>query len=179
MLMPGPMKTFLMTTAVIAALAGACNTDSLEPGPPASTITVNLHNDGGTALYLFQNCLLDYTITSLADPVHVVTREGPCGCDCGQSSCPLCGPCFAGPREVVAGSVLTDSWTTVSVTTESTPTGSCERKRALPYGAYRIDVPVYPSADDALAKTSARTATQSFALPLRGDALDVLLGVSP
>jgi hypothetical protein len=175
------MKPLLLIAAMTAALAGACS-DRLgtgNPPPPASTVTFELRNDGASAVYLFQNCLLNLTITSLADPVHVVEREGPCGCDCGFTSCPVCGPCYAGFREVAGGAMLSEYWNAVSVTYESAPTGSCERKHALPAGQYRIDVPVYASQDDATNGTGARTATQTFTLPAPDDTVGVALGVSP
>ena len=169
----------LLIAAVMAALAGACSTSTVDPGPPPSTVTFELRNDGVPALYVFQGCLLDLTITALADPPRVIEREGSCGCDCGVASCPVCGACFQGSREVAGGTAVSEYWSTVSVTYEPTPTGSCERKHALPAGQYRIDVPVYVSAEDAAAKTGARTATQTFTLPVPGDSVAVALGVSP
>jgi len=169
----------LLIAAVTAALAGACSSKTTDAGPPPSTVTFELRNDSAPTLYLFQDCLLDLTITSLADPPHVIEREGPCGCDCGVASCPVCGPCFQGPREVAGGAVLSEYWSTVSVTYEPAPTGSCERKHSLPPGQYRIDIPVYGSAEDAAAKTGARTATQTFTLPVPSDSVSVALGVSP
>ena len=173
------MKRLLLIAAATAALAGACSTSPLDREPAPSTVTFELRNDSVPALYLFQNCLLDLTITSLADPARVVEREGPCGCDCGFASCPVCGPCFAGPREVAGGGLVSEYWNAVSVTYEPAPTGSCERKHALPAGQYRIDIPVYASPEDALAKTGARIATQTFTLPVAGDTVPVALGVSP
>jgi hypothetical protein len=169
----------LLFAAATAALAGACSTSPLDREPAPSTVTFELRNDSVPALYLFQNCLLDLTITSLSAPMRVVEREGPCGCDCGVASCPVCGPCFAGPREIAGGGMVSEYWNAVSVTYETAPTGSCERKHALPAGQYRIDVPVYASAEDALSRTGGRIATQTFALPAPTDAVTVALGVAP
>jgi hypothetical protein len=77
------------------------------------------------------------------------------------------------------GTMTTASWNTVSVTTQPTAAGSCERRTALPDGAYRIDVPVYPSTDAALAGTSGWTTSQTFNLPVAGNVVDVALGASP
>lgn len=175
------MKALLLTAVATAALAGACGTGTLDTGkmPPPSTVTFELRNDGLSAVYLVQNCTVNLTITSLADPVHVVEREGPCGCDCGAGACPICGPCWAGFPEVAVGGMVSEYWNTVSVTYESGPSGSCERKQTLPAGQYRIDVPVYPSAEDAGAQTGGRIATQTFTLPVAGDTVPVALGVSP
>ena len=163
----------------LVVIAGACGSGKNDPGTPPATITFQLHNDGISTVYLFENCQIVFTITSLADPAHVVAQEGPCACACGQGACPVCGPCFAGPRDVAIGTMTTEYWNAVSVTTEATPAGSCERRTALPAGPYRIDVPVYTSAADATAGTSGYTASQTFSLPVAGDIVDVALGASP
>jgi hypothetical protein len=174
------MRSLVFALAVGAALAGACGKGSVtDPGPPPSVVTFELRNDGIATVYLLQDCLVEYTITSLADPVHVIRRNAGCGCDCSQTSCPVCGACFLGSREIAVGAVLNDSWTTEDIINVSRPTGSCQRSETLPAGPYRIDVPVYGSDADALARTSARTATQSFVLPAPGDTVAVALGVSP
>jgi hypothetical protein len=94
------------------------------------------------------------------------------------ASCPVCGACFQGSREVAGGTTVSEYWSTVTVTYEPAPTGSCERKHALPAGQYRIDVPVYGSAEDAAAKMGARIATQTFTLPAPGDSVAVALGIT-
>jgi hypothetical protein len=161
-----------------ALAAGACGSSTLGPPLEASSITFHLRNDGIATVYLFESCTIEYTITSLAEPVHQITRAGTCACACGQSACPVCGPCFAGPRDVAVGAMISESWSSVSVTTEPTSTGSCERATPLPSGHYRIDVPVYPTVADATARMYGRTATQSFDLPADG-IIDVQLGLSP
>lgn len=173
------MKYIGLTAIIAALLMGACgsNTGGTQQ-PPPTTITFQFHNDGIATVYVFQNCLLDFTITSLADPVHEIPRGGACACTCGRA-CPVCGPCFAGPRELAIGAMMIDTWNTVSVATETTASGSCERSTTLPDGGYRIDVPVYPTGEDALTKTYARTATQSFDLPVVGNVVHVQLGASP
>jgi hypothetical protein len=41
----------------------------------------------------------------------------------------------------------------------------CSHTRILPPGHYRIEIPVYTSAADAVAKTGARLVTKTFDLP--------------
>jgi len=173
------MKSLRVIVVAVALAAGACGSSTLQPPPQASSITFQLRNDGISTVYLFENCTIEYTITSLADPVQEIARAGVCACACDQSSCPVCGPCFAGPRDVAVGASLPESWSAVRVATQTTSTGSCERRTPLPYGRYRIDVPVYPTVADALAKMYGRTATQTFDLPVAGDVVDVQLGLSP
>jgi hypothetical protein len=161
-----------------AALAGACGKGSIsDPGVPPSVVDIELRNDGITTVYLSQGCVIDYTITSLADPVHVIGRRG-CGCDCAVSNCVLC-LCPMGSREVAIGTAVSDSWTTEDIINVQRQSGSCQRSETLPAGPYRIDVPVYASDADAVARTGARTAIQSFVLPAPGDTVTVALGVSP
>jgi hypothetical protein len=188
------MRPLLAVAAVIAAAAGACGTGGGQltgaggttgsggtGGPPPSTVvTFELRNDSAPTVYLFQDCLVEYTITSLADPPHLIERPGPCGCDCAQSICPVCGPCFQGSREVAGGAVMNEYWSAASVTYEPAPppVGTCSRTHPLPDGPYRIDIPVYPTAEDAAARTGARIATQSFALPVPGESVIVPLGLT-
>lgn len=174
----GAMKSLVFALAAGAALAGGCGKGSIsDPGPPPSTVTFELRNDGIATVYLFQGCVIDYTITSLADPVHVIGRRG-CACDCDRADCRLC-LCAAVSREVAIGAAVSDSWTTEDVINVARPGGSCQRSETLPAGPYRIDVPVYASDADAVARTGARTAIQSFMLPAPGDSVTVALGVSP
>lgn len=169
-------STLIIATAALAAIGCSSNT-ATPPRSPVS-ITFQLHNDGIGTVYVFESCQLDFTITSLADPVHTITLSSGCACQCGQT-CPVCGPCFEGPLDLAVGGMMTEEWSTVDVTTEQTPTGSCERSTPLPDGAYRIDVPVYATRDDALARTSGRTASQTFTLPVAGNVVHVQLGESP
>lgn len=176
------MKRLGLIVVATALVAGACGSGKLDTDPPpqASSITFQLRNDGLSNVYLFQNCAIEYTITSLADPVHQIARVGACACECSQASCPVCGPCFAGPRDVEVGAALSEYWSTVNVTTQPTSIGgTCEQRTPLPYGRYRIDVPVYPTLADATARMLERTATQTFELPVAGDTVDVQLGLSP
>jgi len=170
--------TLIVGAVALGAFDGGCGTTESNPMPP-STVNFALRNDGAQTVYLFQACLINYTITSLADPAHTITRLDGCACMCTQASCGECGACAQNAIDVAVGTARNDDWTAISFTTESRPTGSCFRQQALPPGSYRIDVPVYPTADDAVAGTSARTATQSFTLPAQGTVVDVALGVSP
>lgn len=187
------MKSLSTVAALIAAVAaGACSTGGGQltgaggttgtggtGGPPPSTVvTFELVNNSAPTVYLFQECWIESTITSLADPPHVVERDGPCACDCAQSICAVCGQCFQGSRELLGGAVMQESWSPVSVTYEPTPAGSCSRRHALPDGPYRIDIPVYPTAEDAVARTGARIATQSFSLPVGDESVTVPLGLT-
>lgn len=176
------MKPLPPVTALIVALAGACSTGTLDPPPPPpvepATVTFELQNNSSPTVYLFQDCLLEYAITSLAGSPQVIERPGPCACDCAQSSCPVCGACLLGSYELLGGTVVNQYWSTVSVTHEPAPAGSCERRHTLPPGPYRIDVPVYPTAEDAVARTGGRIATQSFVLPAPGNSVIVPLGLT-
>jgi len=49
----------------------------------------------------------------------------------------------------------------------------------LPFGRYRVDVPVYPSATDATARTSGFTASQTFTVSTVDAVVDVAVGASP
>jgi hypothetical protein len=183
-----------MRRAAIIALAVACvglgacarNLDTVDPqpdaGPPtpeATTLSLQLQNGGAVAAYVYQGCLIDYKVTSLADPSMTINRVEGCLCSCGQNACPVCGACYAGAREVAAGTQITESWLTATVTTESGgPFGSCQRLHALPAGSYRIELPVYASEADAAAKVSPRVVTQVVTLPAPDDTIVIPVGIS-
>jgi len=62
------MKAPVLALAVGAALAGGCGKGSIadhDSGPPPSVVTFELRNDGIATVYLLQDCLVEYTITSL------------------------------------------------------------------------------------------------------------------
>ena len=167
------MKT-LTAIALAAVCAGACSRDlDTPPTPdPPTTISFDLRNDGASPAYVFETCIVDFTITSEADPNTPITRVAGCICTCEQApQCPLCGPCFSGPREIAAGGKLTAYWTTASVTTETRGNIGCQIVHPLPAGSYRIDLPVYASEADATAKLSPRTVTQTFTLPPPSDVI--------
>jgi hypothetical protein len=173
------MMRLMIVATTVGAAAGGCGSTESNPMPP-STINFELRNDGAQSVYLFQNCLIDYTITSLADPTHTITRIDGCGCDCSLSSCSVCGACAHSAIEIAAGGTQTDSWLAVDITTQTRPAGACQVQKTLPAGSYRIDVPVYASDADATAGTAARTASQTFTLPASpDDRIAVALGVSP
>ena len=169
-----------VAVAVIGCGGGSLGQTQTEPPTPP---TFNLQNSGPTSVYLFESCVLDLTITALADPPRAIgLPSGGCGiCDCAVQSCPqvVCGPCYFGGLEVAAGAAQSYFWTPVDVAYETRATSSCSRMRALPAGHYRIDVPVYASADDAAAKTGARIVSQTFDLPASGDAIAVPIAASP
>jgi hypothetical protein len=150
-----------------------------EPEPQAA-INFFLRNDSATPVYLYLGCVLDLNITSLADPTKPIGRTAGCGCSCSDPSCtspPLCGGCFQGSVEVAATSSMSFTWEPVDLSYEARGTFSCVRVRALPAGDYRIDVPVYATAEDAATKTNARIASRTFTVP--GGTVIVSLSASP
>lgn len=161
---------------------GACGSSHPTPVPNPTPLTFALQNGGSTSVYLFEECLLDMTITELVNPPRMVGLPGGgCGvCDCGASSCPpvVCGACYDGGLEVAAGAAQSYLWTPVDIQYETGATATCSRTQLLPAGQYRIDVPVYASAADATAKTSARIATATFSLP-GDDNISVALAGTP
>src|SRR6476659_445030 len=88
--------------ALLAALAVAgCGSGHLDQPPPPqlpAPLTFQLQNGGTTSVYLFESCVLDLTITSLAEPPHAIGLPGGgCGiCDCTAPTCPpvACGACY-------------------------------------------------------------------------------------
>jgi hypothetical protein len=147
--------------------AGGSTPDGGVAVPPP--ITFSLQNGGATSLYIFEGCIPDLTITELSTPPIVIGRpDGGCGiCDCAQATCPAvtCGPCYQGGLAIAAAGAQQYFWDPVDMSYETRGTTECSHTRILPPGQYRIDIPVYTSAADAVAKTGARLVTKTFDLP--------------
>ena len=194
-------RVAIIALAVACAGLGACSRpldpqdpqdpDRPHPTPPVpfadpvptttmTTVSLQLQNGSAAAAYVYQGCLIDYKITSLADPSITINRVEGCICACGQSVCSTCGQCYAGHREIPAGGQITESWVTANVTSESGGvTGSCQRLHALPTGSYRIELPVYATQADAAAKVLPRVVTQVFTLPAPDDTVTIPVAASP
>jgi hypothetical protein len=151
----------------LAACGGSLAPQNLPPDP--TPLTFELHNGGATSVYLHETCTLELSILQLTAPPEAVgLSTGGCGvCDCAAASCgPVaCGACFDGGLEVAAGATQQYFWTQVDVQYETGAAATCSRTTALPAGPYRIDVPVFASADDASGGIGARVATATFTLP--------------
>jgi hypothetical protein len=180
----GVVKSLGLAALWCALGLGACGGGGhlTAPVPNPTPLTFALQNGGSTSVYLFEDCVLDLTITEMVNPPQMVGLPGGgCGvCDCGASSCPpvACGACYDGGLEVAAGATQAYVWTPVDVQYETGATATCSRTQLLPAGQYRIDVPVYASADEAAAKTGARVATATFSLP-GADNISVALAGNP
>jgi hypothetical protein len=190
-------RVAIIALAVACAGLGACTStlDPQDPTPPhptppphpiadralaATSVTLQLQNGGAEAAYVYQGCLIDYKITSLADPSAPINRVAGCICACGQNVCPTCGQCYAEPREIPAGEQITESWLTASVTSEpGGVTGSCQRLNPLPAGSYRIELPVYVTHAEAAAKVLPRVVAQVFTLPAPDDTVTIAVGRAP
>jgi len=185
-------RAAIIALAVLSAALGACarNLDATDPrpdagsdvrtdpGPDPTTVTLHLQNGGANAAWVYQGCLVDFKVTSLADPTLTINRVEGCVCECGQGTCPVCGACYAGPREIPAGQQILEYWLTATVTTEPSPIGGCQRLHALPAGSYRIELPVYAFEADAAAKVLPRVVTQVFTLPAPDDTVAIPIGSS-
>ncbi len=176
-------RAAIIAAAVACVGLGACSRDldTTDPQPDPEPRSVNLHlqNGGASAAYVYQGCLVDFRITSLANPSVTINRVEGCVCECGQNACPVCGACYAGPREIPAGEEVIAPWLTASVTTETSPIGGCQRLHTLPAGSYRIEVPVYSFEADAAAKVLPRVVTQVFTLPAPDDTVVIPVGTAP
>jgi hypothetical protein len=153
--------------ATQAVLLLGCGTPTQEPVDPPPPVTFSLQNGGATSVYLFEQCILDLGITDLSSS-RLIGRAAGCPiCDCAQTTCPAiaCGACFSGGVEVAATAAREYLWSPVDVSIQPRAGSQCSRTQILPAGQYRIDVPVYPTADDAAAKSNGRLVTRTFELP--------------
>jgi hypothetical protein len=152
------------STACPAVCYGTCRLPAVPP-----PITFSLQNGGATSTYIYEGCSPELTITELSTPPIVIgLPDGGCGiCDCAQTTCPpvVCGPCYQGGLEIAAAGAQQYFWDPVDMSYETRGATECSHTRILPPGHYRIEIPVYTSAADAVAKTGARLVTKTFDLP--------------
>ena len=161
------LGTALGAIAAQAVVGWGCGSLTPEPTDPPAPVTFSLQNGGATPVYLFEQCVLDLGITEL-ESSRLIGRAGGCPiCDCAQTTCPAiaCGPCFSGGIEVAASAAREYLWSPVDISIQARAGSQCSRTRILPPGHYRIDVPVYPTAEDAAVKANGRLVTQTFDLP--------------
>jgi len=168
---------------VASAAALGCGTSTSDPpDDPPATITFSLHNGGSAPVYLFEQCILNLTISQVADPARVIGLLDGCPvCDCGDTQCRgyVCGACFMGGVEVAANAMRPFTWSAVDVDFGTQNGTTCMQKRTLPAGQYRIDVPVYPSAEDAMTRRNPRVVTQTFQVPAAETIVVPLAAISP
>lgn len=149
---------------------------------PPVPIMFRLTNDGPAAWYVHAECNLGWTFTELRNPTEAIGLPTGCGvCDCSVSSCPpvTCGPCHSGWIEVPAGSKQTWYWTPIDMSYETRGNTVCSHTRGLSAGQYRIDLPIYASMADAIAKVNGRVLTQEFSLPSVEPVVIPLAAASP
>jgi hypothetical protein len=162
------MRGLVGFTGLLLLVVG-CTSEPVIPHP--EPLRFDLRNDRVASVFLYEDCILNLTITELVDPSRDIGRPSLCGiCDCAASSCPGgCGVCLNdAAREIAGGRTLFWYWTPIDMTYEARGTSQCSHTRLLPPGHYRIDIPVYDLMEDAVAKMNARLITQTFEIPTVG-----------
>lgn len=158
------MRGVFAAASLVILAWGSIGCDVRRPEP----MTFDLQNGGTASVFLREECLLELTITELADPPRSIGRVFVCpACDCSASSCLIapCGACADGPHEVAGAATLSWQWTPVDMTPGMRGTSACSHDRVLPGGQYRIDIPVYSQRDDAIAGVNARIVAKTFNIP--------------
>jgi hypothetical protein len=155
-----------------------CEIDTSLPGPYATTFT--LTNTQSFALYLYQGCFITHSIRSCAEgysrdlPTNVFCTPE---CGSGSSGCVVCGACYSEPLLLEPGESAEISWSGQLYQTVDGPACSCYNAWNAQSGIYRIDVPVFATAEQAQAQQPSFTVSQEFQLPALNGAVDVGLFV--
>jgi hypothetical protein len=132
-----------------AGTGAACDVPP-QTAPPYST-TFRFSNPGPNPLWLWDNCPLDFDVTSCSDQytTPLPIRYPGCGLyDCSWTlGCVYCETCWATPRLVPVGGYLDFAWRgqtdTYGRTVQDCP---CFAPHDVPAGLYRISVPVWTTA---------------------------------
>lgn len=158
----GTVTTTTTTTSVPAECAVATN----EPAPYEVLFRFTVNS--GVTLYLRSDCYTNYTITSCADgysaPVNI---HGDCTIDCSESmGCIECGACPESGLIVSQDAWQEDTWTGDTYAFSQNAAGcTCHTTSAAPAGKYRITVPVFNTAQDAMDNANGNLRSYDFQLP--------------
>jgi hypothetical protein len=148
---------------------------------PPFQVTFRLVNRGPRPVYLHQGCgSIAFGVSSCAS--RYTDNLGPtfvCACDCSDPGCRggvACGPCLPDTGvEVAPGATKDVTWAAQTVALQDRGTFSCAQRTFLPAALYAVSVPVFDSAQSAVAGSALRFASRTFALPAAGDLVEVPL----
>jgi hypothetical protein len=145
-------------------------------------MTFVFKNTGTQVVYLQMECAVQFQVVSEVTTT-VYPNKSICLCRCDDPNCmdlPNCPPCEARSGIAVEpGKTFETTWTaqTSTMRDKTGPRGTftCIDYAPIPTGAYRVSIPVFPSAADAAANTNASTATMPFQLTIADAKLEVPL----
>jgi hypothetical protein len=145
-----------------------------------ATITFHLMNIGTQTVYLRRECWYTMGVTSEADG-RTYSGGALCGCDCTSASCQggvECGQCAPTTGIAVeAGKNKDISWSAETSTMQSKngPQGAfqCVAKSPISTGTYRLRITVYPTPEDAVARTNGKDVEISFLLTTANATVEV------
>jgi hypothetical protein len=156
-----------------------CRVTTNRPAP--YQVTFRLINRGASPVYVLQGCIgVDFHISSCASRyTDDLSPTFACACMCEDPSCKgnvACGPCPQPQGVAIApGGSKEIPWYAVQSNLEDRGTYTCVRRPALPPAIYSVTVPVYPSAEQAVALRDPRPRGRTFELPAAGDVVDVVV----
>lgn len=207
MTLAGTLRFILLATTTLAAVAGCprdksspfdagqlsakdadpqsaqpaqCSTVTTTRQPPYG-VTFRIRNQGASPVYLRQGCLFEFQIASCAAGYRdQLQNQIVCPvCACANPVCPsvTCGGCAEEHGELLApGASRELEWDGVDHAFDRAQ--NCVRDRIMPAGQYRIRIPIYASAEAAVARQVARVVEHDFAFPPGGDVIDVSVASS-
>lgn len=154
-----------------------CSVETTETGPFA--VTFEFTNPGGQPFFLRRDCALNYAITSCDKEFsEALGLSGACTVDCSQvNECIQCGPCPEEAVMVPTGTPVQDSWSGKIYTFGQNNAGcTCHDEHIAPAQIYRLTVPVFASAEDAMTNQPPFfEASADFILPSPSDFVTVTL----
>lgn len=173
----GGVATGGQATGGYGNVPSQCAVDTVLPPPYATTF--KLVNTQSFPLYLYQGCWITHSIRACADGY---SRDLPtdvfCMTECSSGvGCVVCGACYSQPLLLRPGDVAEIDWSGQLYTTVNGPMCSCFTAASAPPGMYRIDVPVFLTADQAQAQAPSFIVSQQFQLPSAGNTVTVNLFV--
>ncbi len=157
-----------------------CSVNTNQTAPYAVTFQFTVGT--GQVAFLAEDCYTQFQVTSCASAyVDPVGMHGDCTIDCSEvTGCIECGACPSGAILVSQGSPHNVAWDGMQYFFNLNSSGcTCHTSTEAPAGKYRVEVPVYPTEEDALSYTNGVVLTHEFDLPAPDGIVTVPVGLQP
>jgi hypothetical protein len=154
-----------------------CYISSPNPGP--YSVAFRFHNNATTAatLYIRELCDPQFSVTSCGDGyVVALAISARCTDDCTKNNCIQCEACLPAALSIPPNGSITTHWDGYLYASGTNSLGcECHIASQAPAAHYRVSIPVYGSAQDAIANAVRFGATWDFDLTESGQQVDVYL----
>lgn len=154
-----------------------CVVETQQAAPYA--VTFQFVVGAGQSAFLREDCYTQFTVTSCASAyADDVGLHGDCTGDCANSmECIECGACPEAAIQISDAAPHSESWDGVQYLFSINQAGcACHTAVNAPAAKYRVQVPVYPSEQDAINQQNGVMVYQEFDLPAPNGIVTIPVG---